>query len=173
MLLRRFFIASLAPCLALGLSLAGSYRQTHSNMYVQYTTEIDWKCVMVYATANDEDDPTTLDLYKQARLHGGPVTITTPVQKVEVGPSNLTVAQPLKQTYGIHWLNNDTVVITGQETPSLYVWQRSNSSGEPVDIPRLTAYLTTIPFDVPDATYRQIRVTYDVENCAGGGGPPE
>ncbi len=162
-MLRRLCAAAfwLASCHA--LDLAGSYRQTYSNLYVQYTTEIDWKCVTVHATVGDAAH--RLEIYKKARLHGGPVTITTPVQQASMGPSNFTVAHP-KRTYDVHAFVNDTVVVTGVETPSLYVWQRSNSSEEPVDIPRLAAFLDSIHFDVPDTTYRKITATYDVHTCA-------
>lgn len=162
-MLRSFIVSLLLPFLARGLSLAGSYRQTHSNLYVQYTTEIDWKCITVHATADDASN--ILEIYKKARLHGGPITVTTPVQKALLGPSNFTVAHP-QLTYDVHAFVNDTVVVTGVETPSLYVWQRSNSSAEPVDIPRLTAFLTNIKFEVPDTTYKKIVSTYNVSTCA-------
>lgn len=167
-MLRRLLTAFLlAPAAA--LSLTGAYRQTHSNMYVQYTTEVDWKCVTVHVTA--DDDAMTLDVYKKARLHGGPVTVITPVQRALLGNNKFTVTTPLsskftRQTYDVHTFVNDTLVITGEETPSLYVWQRANSSAEPVDIPRLLAFLRNISFDVPDATYREITPTYDVNTCA-------
>lgn len=167
MFLRSFIAFLLAPTAA--VSLTGSYRQTHSNMYVQYTSEIDWKCVKVHATA--DDDNMVLDLYKEAKLHGGPVTVVTPVQRAILTKDKFTVATPMsskftRQSYDLHWYDNDTLVVTGEQTPALYVWQRANSSAEPADIARITAYLRNISFDVPDPTYREIKPTYDVKTCA-------
>ena len=164
-------LALLLFCSSLGnaFSIEGAYHQTHSNMYVQYTTEIDWKCVKVHANV---DNDTTLSLQKQARLHGGPVTVMTPIQTAVLGPnkSNFTVETPHssrfpRQTYDLHWYTNDTVVVTGEETPALFVWQRANTTEEPVDIARLETFLAEIPFDVPDPIYRKIASTYDRSTC--------
>ena len=149
-------------------SLTGAYLQTYSNMYVQYTTEIDWKCIKVFVS--EDKDARFIDIYKEARLHGGPVKVTTPIQRAVLGNANFTVEMPLssrfpRQSYGTHWFTNDTLVITGEEVPALYVWQRHNSTEEPADIPRLVEFLDKIPFDVPDKTYREIVSTYNSSSC--------
>lgn len=152
-------------------NMTGVYRQTHSNMYVHYTTEIDWKCVQVHVTV--DEDAASLEIYKRARLHGGPITVTTPVQKAQVvGDNKFTVIThnaltPVSylRAYDVHPYSNDTYVITGEDTPSLYVWQLADSSEEPVDIARLQAFLEKIGFYVPDPHYRNISVTYDLDTC--------
>lgn len=151
-------------------NITGIYRQTHSNMYVQYTTEIDWKCVQVHVKV--DDNATDLEIYKQARLHGGPVTVTTPVQKALLGSNKFTVVvehnsvPPVNvRSYDIHPYSNDTYVITGEDTPSLYVWQLADSTEEPVDIARLQTFLKKIGFDIPDPHYRNITATYDPSTC--------
>lgn len=154
------------------LNMTGLFHQTYSSTYVQSTSEIDWKCVKVHVTPTPRD-PAWIEIYKEAHLHGGPATVTTPVQLAQLNGSSFTITtrgimSPTRvRTYDVHAYTNDTYVITGKDDPALYVWTRANSTDEPVDIARLSAYVDELGFDVPDPMYRNITPTYNPKTCSG------
>ena len=151
---------------ATSTSLSGTWRQIYSNAYVQTTREVDWRCIKAYVIENE----TGVYIHKIARLHGGPATVVTPVFAVRVKDNKMTVHHtsvetPVKRDtlYDIHEFSNDTVIITGEDNPALYVWTRDGSRDEGgVDIPRLMAFVDKIGFKL-NAT--DIVPTYDKNAC--------
>lgn len=142
--------------------LNGTWKQLYSNQYVQLTTEIDWKCIQVYVSVND--DSREMTFYKKAKLHGGPQDVVTPnvharlynnQTKYKVSSNN--------KTYDIHPYSNDTVVITGVNDPSFYVWQLSDEDDDDddvVDVPRLVVFVNKL--GLREQTYIK---TYDKTTC--------
>ena len=162
--------ALLCPVAAAAMprTFTGTWNQVYSNNYVQTTTEIDWKCIKVYTYL---DKNTDLAIFKVAHLHGGPQVVVTPVVSADLRDNKITVKgnprasnSPVKidSTYDIHPYSNDTVVITGDNNPALYVWTREGSDEEPVDIPRLLAFADKLGFQLHKD---QIVPTYNRTTC--------
>lgn len=145
--------------------LHGTFYQTYSNMYVQSTTEIDWKCIKVYV--DSLENPPRIVFHKTASLHGGPLNVTTPTVEAKILDNAFSIpSSGLTKIYDIHDYSTNTLVITGRDTPALYVWNRQGShDDEPVDIPRLLVYMHDIDFRVHDPFYSKIVLTYDDEQC--------
>lgn len=128
------------------IDMNGTWNQLYSNQYVQLTTEIDWKCIKVYVSTNDTSNEMTF--FKKASLHGGPQYVVTPKvhAKLYNDPTKYKVCSTNK-TYDIHHYSNATVVITGKNDPSLYVWQRVSEDDDDddddpvVDVPRLVVFV--------------------------------
>ena len=148
-------------------TLTGTWHQVYSNKYVGSTTEMDWKCIKVHAHTQGAQ----LSIYKVANLHGGPQTIITPLVKAHLDKNKIIMhenarssASPVKQdvTYDVHTYSNDTVIITGEDNPALFVWTREGSQEEPVNIPRLMAFVDTIGFQL---NADQIVPTYNKATC--------
>lgn len=152
----------------------GTWRQVYTNTFVQGTTEIDWRCVVVDVTLVNGS---RADIRKSARLHGGPVIINVTTH-VEFDESTLAFrkdvgmfapslrSMPTHLTYNLHPFDNQTWVITGQEEPSVVVWTQDEGSGsEPQDISRLSEYLEELDFDPPDDEYKKLILTYDTTLC--------
>lgn len=141
----------------------GTWKQLYSNQYVQLTTEIDWKCITVYVSVND-DGSNEMTFYKKAKLHGGPQDVVTP--KVHAHLYNNQTKYKVSstnKTYDIHPYSNGTVVITGKNDPSFYVWQRSQDDDDDddvVDVPRLVVFVKKL--GVREQTYIK---TYDKTTC--------
>ena len=163
------FAALLCPTIARAASntLTGTWDQVYSNKYVQSTTEMDWKCIKVHAYAQDKQ----LNIYKVAHLHGGPQVVITPLvtahldnDKINIQKNARSSASPVKKddTFDVHKYSNDTIIITGDDNPALFVWTREGSQEEPIDIPRLMAFAETIGFEVDQD---QIVSTYNKTTC--------
>jgi hypothetical protein len=146
--------------------LAGTWKQIFSNKYVQSTMEMDWRCIKAYAMVTDQ----YVFIHKIARLHGGSQIVVTPITTAHIDDNKVTVAHPTIQTpvkkdtvYDIHEYSNDTIVITGEDNPALFVWTRDGSHDEdPVDIPRLMAFVDKIGFKLNET---DIVKTYDKDTC--------
>lgn len=151
---------------ALPIPLNGTWKQTYSNVYVQSTTEIDWKCIKVYVKTHDSDS--TMTFHKTASLHGGPMMVTTPTFEAHIVKDTFIYKQ---KTYDVHPYSNDTYVITGKDNPSMFVWTRddggkiNNDESAPVDVPRLTAFLNKLGHMDTVSKYRDIVQTYDDASC--------
>jgi hypothetical protein len=134
---------------------------------VQPTSEVDWRCIKAYATENDK----LVYLHKLARLHGGSQIVATPIYTAHVYDNKITMQHSLIETpvtkdtvYDIHAYSNDTLVITGEGSPALFVWTRDNGGdeGAPVDIARLMAFVDKIGFKLNET---DIVKTYDKNTC--------
>ena len=146
-------------------SLSGTWKQVFSNRYVQSTSEMDWRCIKAYAMVTDKH----AYIHKLARLHGGPQIVVTPIFTAHVDDGKMTMQHSLIETpvkkdsvYDIHAFTNDTIVITGEDNPALFVWTRDGSEEDPVDIPRLLAFVDKIGFKLNEADIVQ---TYDKDTC--------
>jgi hypothetical protein len=100
-----------------------------------------------------------------------PQVVVTPVVTADFRNNKITVKgnprssnSPVKvdSVYDVHQLSNDTVVITGEDKPALFVWTREGSDERPLDIPRLVAFADKLGFKIND---NQIVPTYDKTNC--------
>lgn len=110
-------------------------------------------------------------MFKVAHLHGGPQVVVTPTVTADLRNDKITVKgnprspnTPVKvdSMYDVHTYSNDTMVITGDNNPALYVWTREGSDEEPVDIPRLLAFVDNLGFQL---NKDQIVPTYDKTTC--------
>ena len=157
------------------IQINGTWNQRFSSMYVQSTTEGDWRCIKVNVTVDDQN---RVSWYKTAHLHGGPLTVTTDTRYAQLHGDKVTVkthvdALRLKDTkvmmkttsvYDVHSYSNQTLVITGEDDPALYVWTKEGYD-EGIDVPRLHAYLQELGFIVKDDEYNFIVETYDNSKC--------
>lgn len=148
------------------ISLNGTWLQLYSNGYVQSTSEIDWRCVRVQALVDGSD----LSIQKTASLHGGPISVTSPLIHARLLDDNkFAVPTSLRSsvTYDVHVYDNNTVVITAEQTPALYVWTRPfpADDDDPIDVPRLAAFTQRIGFESNDPYYNRIVQTYNNTQC--------
>lgn len=175
----------LASALALTTAdVAGTWRQVYSNPYVQATAEIDWACVEVDIAA-PFPDPETLVLTKRAYLHGGPQTVTTPgfsatledghklvfpkaaaivVHTLRGAPASIKV----DRVFDLHRYNNDTLVVTGENDPTLLVWARGQGA-DPANVPSpedVEAFVANLGFRPANPAYATVKSTYNATACA-------
>jgi hypothetical protein len=151
---------------AASTSLSGTWKQVFSNRYVQSTSEMDWRCIKAYAMVTDKH----VFVHKLARHHGGPQIVGTPSLTAQIDGGKMTrqhslIETPVKKdsVYDIHAFSNDTIVITGEDNPALFVWTRDGSRDpDPVDIPRHMAFVDKIGFKVNETDIVQ---TYDENTC--------
>jgi len=157
-----------SACAAAPNVISGSWKQLYSNNYVQLTTEIDWRCIKAYAFQSENE--TEVYIHKLARLHGGMQIVITPILTAHVEDNQLTIQRPTDpspvkedRVYDIHEYSNDTLVITGEDNPALFVWRRDGSlEKNSIDIPRLMAFAADIGFKVRET---DIVNTYDKNEC--------
>ena len=146
---------------AAAISLQGHWNQLYSNKYVQLTTEIDWKCIHVYVNVSESSKEMTY--YKKASLHGGPQTVTTPEVHAHLhnDATKFTVSD---KNYDVHPYSKNTVIITGEDHPSFYVWQSSSEekNDDPVDIPRLMVFVKQLGLEKqPQFSVNNMIPTFD------------
>lgn len=182
------FLRCLASALALTTAdLAGTWRQLYSNAYVQATAEIDWACVEVaveVAAAPDGDGGLTVA--KRARLHGGPLNVTTPALPAQlvdghrlVFPHAATIVVhnlrgapvPIKvdRVFDLHAYQPDTLVLTGANDPALMVWARGPKATEIPPQADIEAYVQNLGFRPDDPAYAKVLPSYNATACGSGG----
>jgi hypothetical protein len=151
------------------LLLNGTWHETYSNNYVQTTSQVDWKCVVVHVRVDDDGDMT---LQKTASLHGGPINMTSPLVRTKLQGNTFATPTSFRSsvTYDVHPYDNRTVVITGEEVPAMYVWTRPPESDDeddydPVDVPRILAFAEKLGFHSSDRYYNEMVQTYDARSC--------
>lgn len=134
----------------------GSWKQLYTNVHVDTTREIGWRCVSVDVNINKNE----AKIQRHASLHGGSETIDA-VAMVRFDESNLVFekniftgpALRVQLSYNLHQCDNATWVVTGQDDGSAYVW---TDGSEPVDIPRLLQLV---------GPYGPLVLTYDDSCC--------
>lgn len=104
-------------------NVTGTWQQVYSNYFVQSTTEIDWYCVTVDIEKTPDD---TYTVSKQASLHGGVVTLSTPPKPLLV--ENDTTWWIGEKPFVNRYPNEtDLIVLTGWDDLSLFVWSRNST----------------------------------------------
>jgi hypothetical protein len=103
-----------------GFTPDGTWVQPLSNYYVQTTSEVDWKCVRVNFTT--EGGITSMT--KRAYLHDmtiGQQTTTVPVS-VAFDTETMTMILGGQEVFDLRQYTEQLIVVTGRESPSLFVW---------------------------------------------------
>ena len=107
----------------------GIWIQSMSNYYVQSTSEIDWKCVLVQIT---EPGDGTFLINKTALMHSpvDGVPVETPAATFVLNTDASTLVQRTGLRRSSHFQvredTPDTLILTGLDDPSAYVWTRKN-----------------------------------------------
>jgi hypothetical protein len=128
MMLSRTFLALASATLAAGGFVPhGTWLQPLSNYYVQTTSEVDWKCV----EATFYKDHGQLFMVKTAVLHDietGNNVSSVPVEvNFDADNNTMTLSIPggsssLDDVYDIREASEHLIVVTGRDSPSVFVW---------------------------------------------------
>lgn len=98
--------------------IPSDYVQVYSNYYVQSTTEIDWKCIRVSVT-QDQD---RLNVTKNGYLHGIYGSPVKSIMSYNVTGKNKFKGE--KETLVLRVENEDYLLWTGTNNLTMYVWAK-------------------------------------------------
>lgn len=101
----------------LGGVIHNDYVQVYSNYYVQSTIEVDWKCIRVGVTRDQEN----LNVTKNGYLHG---IYGSPVQSSTSYNITNEKLHSDKDTLVLRVENKDYLLLTGTNNLTLYVWAK-------------------------------------------------
>jgi len=156
MRLLNFLLLPLAAAASALPGLSGLWYQTFSSHFLQSSFEIDWKCVQVEVLPVEEN---SYQVFRTARLHGGPVIYRPPPATFEYVNSTL-VSPPF--VYDVHVISNkSTVVLTDEFQPFIYVFERNLSrrhSGAQIE-KKLVQWGIELNYDT------SLVESYDPDNC--------
>ena len=126
----------MSACSLNATKFLGDWQQSYSDAYVQTTSEVDWKCVEVHVEKANGND-TVLGVSKTAYLHRIPsltpffrtekTTVNTTLRVKEDDTLEVSDGSFLPHSLEVRILEDDMVVLTGIELPTLYIWTKQST----------------------------------------------